>query len=354
MGLGVLIKLGVTADEELGGSASLVEVHERMGEPTTYKIEFSVDAGDDDITLVGDARLAPGAELAVSVPVDEDEQVLVQGPVRGQRIRLVHGGTGSWVEVVGADRCIEMDREVKLRIWDAVTTSDVVSTIAGEYGLTPDVEPTQEQHIEDKHTLVQRDTDLAFIRRLARRYGYLFWLTTDLEGVHTAHFRRPQLDALPAATLIINQENPTINALDISWDVERPTSAIAAQLSLNDKQDIVGDTSASPLTALGTQALAAVAPGTRTLQVVASVDDADDLTARAEGALIEAGWFVRASCDTYLHALGAVVRAHTIVEVQGAGALHSGKYYVCGVRHVVDAAAHVMELELCRNAWGAS
>jgi phage protein D len=353
MGIGVIIKIGGADDEELTGSAALAEVHERMGEPTTYKIEFAIDANDaQELPLLSDGRLGPGADLAVSVPLDTQEHVLVRGPVHGQRVRLLHGVSGSWLEVVGSDKCIELDREIKMRVWDAVTTSDVVRTIAGEYGLRADIEDTKEQHVEDKHALIQRDTDLRFVRRLARRYGFLFWITSDARGQHTAHFRRPQLDGEPSATLKINQESPTINSLDVSWDVERPTRAIAAQLSLQDKQDIVGDVVKSPLKALGKRDFAAIAGGTRTLQLIAPVDDSDDLTARAEGALIEAGWFVRASCETYLHALKSLVRAHSVVEVQGAGALHSGKYFVSGVRHVVDSTSHVMELELCRNAWG--
>ena len=46
------------------------------------------------------------------------------------------------------------------------------------------------------------------------------------------------------------------------------------------------------------------------------------------------------------------MRAHTVVELQGAGIRHSGKYFVGGVRHTIDADRHRMELELLRNAWG--
>jgi hypothetical protein len=55
---------------------------------------------------------------------------------------------------------------------------------------------------------------------------------------------------------------------------------------------------------------------------------------------------------TSLHRLCDIVRFHTIVLVQGAGSRHSGKYYVTGVKHKIDAAAHKMELELQRNGWG--
>jgi hypothetical protein len=86
--------------------------------------------------------------------------------------------------------------------------------------------------------------------------------------------------------------------------------------------------------------------------VVAPVDDSGDLHARGEGALIESDWFVRATCQTSVHAMHAIVRANTIVNLRGVGKRHSGKYYVASVRHIIDATAHNMEIELIRNGWG--
>jgi hypothetical protein len=76
------------------------------------------------------------------------------------------------------------------------------------------------------------------------------------------------------------------------------------------------------------------------------------MQARSRGALRDAQWFIHASCHTSLRRLCKIVRNHTIVEVQGAGSKHSGKYYVTGVKHTIDAISHNMNLELARNAWG--
>jgi hypothetical protein len=282
--------------------------------------------------------------------------VLVKGPVHGQRIRLVHGGSGSWLEVCGSDQSVEMDRELRRAVWDGVRSSDVVRTIVARYGLHADVEDTRDEHQERKHTLVQVDTDLRFVRRLARWSGCLFWVTTDPGGASTAHFRRPPLQGEPAAQLIISRRDPrqpTIATLDIAWDVERATRIEARQLDVNTKNVIDGGVSVSPLPALGVRPLSDVAGGARSAQVVAAVDGVGDLAQRAEAALIQEGWFVEASCDTSLNTLGRLVRAHTVIEVVGAGRVHSGPYLVAGVRHVIDVHGHVMELKLYRNAWGA-
>jgi phage protein D len=356
MGLGIHVKLGTTVDSALDG-ASRVEVHERMGEPTTYALRYEIDLGDRDLPDLLDADRGAGSDIAIVVPVDGAEQVLVHGPVRGQRVRLEHGGSGSWLEVLGADKSLEMDREVKARVFASGSSSDAVATILDAYGFDADVEDTADRHDDDTHALVQRDTDLRFVRRLARRYGYAFWVTSDAKGKHTGHFKRPPVDDAPAVTLRINIANKdapyTIATLDLSFDVERATSATALQLKLEDKQDIDGSAQRSPLTPLGKEAFAAIASGTRALRLATPVDDVGDLLQRAEGALIEEAWFVRASCEAYLSSLHALVRAHTVVQLDGAGSRHGGKYFVAGVRHVIDQVEHKMEIELVRNAWGA-
>ena len=88
------------------------------------------------------------------------------------------------------------------------------------------------------------------------------------------------------------------------------------------------------------------------MHLFAPVDDAGDLQARGAGLLVEADWFIQATCQTSLESLGGLVRAHTVVEVRGAGSRHSGKYFVAAVRHTIDSTAHKMDVTLVRNGWG--
>lgn len=356
MGLEISIAVDGAHDPQLSEPDS-VEVYERMGQTTIYRLRYPVSIGGGDFPVLADGRLTAGSVLSVTTAAAAGRGVcLVKGPVYAQQIQLRHGGADSFVHVQGADTSVTMDREDKAALWPDVTDGDAVSNILGLYGLTADVETTPAGHFENKHALVQRETDLRFVRRLARRNGCLFWLTCDAEGAETAHFRRPQLDGEPSAELVINLSGgdaaSNLEALEINWDAERPTSATAAGLDMNTKSEIDGAVAASPLAPLGETALSSIATGTRSLHLAAPADDAGDLRARGEGALIDAGFFVRASCRTTRRALGGVVRAHTVVNVRGAGGRHSGKYYCAGVRHFIDADAHRMEVELLRNAWG--
>jgi phage protein D len=352
MGLGIAIRVNGAPDATAAAAAS-VEITERIGQPTSFRLQYTPDISEGDLPLLKEAKLGAGSEISVLVPAGGTTHCLVKGPVFGQQIHLAHGGAGSTLHVLGADSLVKLDREDKAVLWSNLTDSDAVSAILGQHGLVPDVESTAAGHFELKHTLVQRETDLAFIRRLARRNGCLFWVSCDELGIETAHFKRPVVEGEAATELVINLTDPRANltALEISWDVERPTKAEAVELDLNNKSDITGTVQRSPLTALGGAALADIATEARVAHVHAPVDDSGDLQARSEGTLIEAGFFMRASGTTTLSALGGVLRAHTLVNLRGAGSRHSGLWLCAAVRHVIDATEHSMEFELIRNGW---
>ncbi|MGA9772085.1 MAG: hypothetical protein WBV94_23840 [Blastocatellia bacterium] len=351
MGLGIAIAVGGTPDPDLA-TASLVEVYERMGEMTTYRLIYNFDSQEGDFPLLADGRLDAGSELAVIAPLGGRNNYLVKGPVTGQQIHFAHGGAGSYVEVYGADTSVAMDRETHTAVWSDLTDSEAVSQILQNYGYTLDVASTQAGHFESKHTLAQRDSDLRFVRRLARRNGFSFWISCDEAGIESAHFKRPVLDGNPAGDLTINLGSNNIDSVDITWDVERPSSVVAGQLDLNTKSDIDGAVAQSPLIPLGTKGFNAIASGARSIHILAPADDTGDLQSRGEAALIEAGWFIRANCRTTVNALNSIVRAYTIMNLRGLGTRHSGKYFVSGVRHNIDATGHSMDVELIRNGWG--
>jgi phage protein D len=351
MALGAAIAVNDAVDNALT-AATWVEVHERMGQPSTYRLRFEVEIGSSDFDQLVDTRLDAGSVLSVLVPGSGGNLCLAKGPVGGQYIHFVHGGSGSFVEVRGSDATVTMGREAKSVIWSDLTDSDAVSAIVTQHGFIPDVDSTSAGHYENKHALVQRESDLSFVRRLARRNGFLFWMTADPLGNQTAHFKKPQVDGAATATLRINQDPPGLDVLDLRWDVERPSSIEGVQLDLNSLQDLEGSKSDAPLAALGKQDLAAITGDTRSMFLAAPADDAGDLQSRSAGALIDSTFFIRATGETRLDRVGTPIRAHTVVELQGAGSRHSGKYFVAAVRHTIDPVMHRMELELLRNAWG--
>jgi hypothetical protein len=352
MGLGISIRVD-GAPDETAAAALAVEVMERVGQSANYRLDYGLDSVEGDFPLLKEGKLGPGSQLSILVPSSDATECLIKGPVYGQEIRFEQGGPGSSLTVLGADSLIKMDREDKAVAWSDLTDSAAVTAILSQAGFVPDVEITPAGHFELKHTLIQRETDLAFIRRLARRNGNLFWLSCDEFGVETAHFKRPVLEGEPSCDLVINLTDPRSNvtSLEISWDVERPTKAEAAELDLNNKSDISGTIQRSPLNALGGSGLADIVADPRVAHVRAPVDDSGDLQARSEGAVIDASFFLRASGTTTLSALGKVLRAHTLVNLRGVGSRHSGLWFCSAVRHSIDPTEHRMAFDLIRNGW---
>jgi phage protein D len=350
MGLGIIINSNKGSGLILS-QAGRVEVYERLGKTTWYSIQLSEDILDGNFPKLEDVELDPGTEVAIYSSIEEEMHCLVKGPITSQQIHFEHGGQGSWVEVRGGDKSIEMDREFKFQQWSNVTDGEAVMFLVRKYGLDPNIQSTKTRHLETKHTLIQKETDLRFIRRLARRNGCYFWISYDKTGKEKANFQRPKLNGSTAEQLIINFENNNIDTFELSWDVERPTSVEGVQLNLNTKKEIKGAVDGTPQDILGTKKLKDITKDKRSTHITSPSDDAGNLKARSESALIESDWFIRANCTTSLHRLGGLIRSHTLVNVSGIGSRHSGNYFVVGVRHIIDQTAHKMEVELVRNGW---
>lgn len=354
MGLDILIAVDDVLNENLTQKVSSVEVYEKMDSNTTYKLNFSVDVCDGDIAQNIEADTAPDKILSVLVKVNDDLTCLVKGPVTQQQSQLMHGGAGSSLHIEGQDTGHALDHAPNFQVTDAGTDADIVSNILSRANqMVPDVEPTPDSnHSEENHSHVQRESDLSLLRNLARRNGYHFWITYSEAGLATGHFRPRRLEGEPANTLIVNYENNNIDRLQVNSDATRPSRTTGSQLDVRTLSVINGDTTLED-TILGTSGLSELnGSEQQTIHLAPAVDDQGALGARGRGALREAQWFIKATCQTSVHRLCDIVRFHTLVNIQGAGSRHSGKYYVTGVKHKIDAVAHVMELELERNAWG--
>ena len=331
------------------GEVQEIEVLETLGEPTRFRYRVPVRIADDDLPALANGAADPEA----TVTVVASGEFLVLGPVTGQRALLSGEGETSWLDVVGGDRSLEMGREATITSWSPMRASDAVMAIVATYGFLPDVESTSTLYTPLGHELVQRGTDLAFVRRLARRHGYLFWLSTTPIGLQIAHFKPPPVSGSPDVTLSLHLENANLDQLELEWDSDRPTSIEAAGLDLSEVEAIDASVTSPPLPAMAGQGLADVNGGSHSTLTVAAGDDAATLSGPANEVLTEAELFVRARATTTCDRVGQVLHAHSLVKLDGLGTRHSGTWLVASARHLIDAVSHRMELTFVRNGWEA-
>jgi phage protein D len=353
---------GAPAGADFLASLASLEVEENLEMPSAFQMRLPVGRDDSgNLTEVGDSRFAPFSNVAVVVTPDgQTPQCIFDGYVLSHKVHLEPGANGSTVEVWGEDASWLMNLEQKVKEWTDVTDAAVAATIFGDYDIAPgsaNFDDDSPAHVEAKHTLMQRATDIQFLRMLARRNGKLCWVAcTALPGVRTGYFVKPAVDGAETATLSLQGENGNVDALDFEWEANRPSVVVAHQKLFDsaDENGVGGETTDSGLPPLADRDLAAFAGRTMSVVLTTTVDDAGELTSRAQSLLREAGWFVRCRGQAELARVNAVLRPGTVVRVNGAGTLHSGKYFVWSVRHSISLTSHRMSFRLVRNAVGAA
>ena len=372
---------GQAADADFYTSIASLEVEENMDLPGAVQLNLPVNRSDSgDLTYVADSRFKPLANIAVvATPAAglagaaasalgslglsgggaSAAQCIFDGYVLSQKLHLEKGTTNSTLAVWGQDASWLMNLTENVKEWVDMTDGDVANAIFSDYGISAADDNTSDDspsHTESGHSLMQRGSDIQFLRMLARRNGKFCRVACkDQPGQRIGYFARAKLDGDPVLTLTLTDpENWTMDAMDLDWDVTRPTSVIARQaLFTDDEPDgVSGDTSNSGLNPLGDRMLADFAGKPMTVLLAAPVDDGGELSLRAQSLLREADWFVRCEGQADVARVNAILRAGTVVQIDGIGALHSGKYYVWSVRHTITADSHKMKFVLMRNAVG--
>ena len=354
------IFVGGSPATDLSATIAALEIEENLDLPGAFELTLPVKLGtDSDLDTVDDPRLAPFSNIAIVAQAsDGQSQCLVDGYVLSQKLHLDTGVVASTLKVWGQDASWLMNVSEVVKEWPNLTDGAVANSIFGNYGFTLDpgnMDNDSPSYTEQPHSLMQRTTDAQLLAMLARRSGkYARVFCTDTPGERTGWFGTPDLSGDAVITLTLNDNTvATIDAIDIEWDVMRPTSVSAYAALLSDSSaagsDSNTDTGLSPLS---TQDLPTFAGQTVSTLLTTAVNDSGSLTNRATAVLRDAQWFVNCRGTADAGRVGSILRVGTIVAIAAAGAMFSGNYLVWSVRHKITSEAHKMEFRLVSNAVG--
>ena len=196
-----LLLNGQAADPDLYTAVSSLEVEESLDLPGAVQLSVPLArTAAGDLTYVSDSRFQPLANLAVVVtpaagsaagsPVralgaaasalgvggsgSPGAQCIFDGYILSHKLHLETGTTNSTLSVWGQDASWLMNLKENVKEWVDVTDADVANAIFGDYGITPvERQPADDSpsHTESGHSLMQRGSDIQFLRTLARRNG---------------------------------------------------------------------------------------------------------------------------------------------------------------------------------------
>jgi phage protein D len=297
-----------------------------------------------------DERLAPWKRVTVAAGFESGREPLIDGYITHLRPVFDPDPSRCRLELWGMDASVLMDREEKLKAWPNKADSEIAAEVFDDYGLDPQVVDTVLVHDEAVSTIVQRETDIRFLRRLALRNGFDCYV----EGT-TGFFRPPPTDAAPQPVLAAHfGEETTITRLTLEVDALAPTSVAMAQVDRASKEVLAATAGTSRQAALGRDPAAAQLPDDidpASVFVSGNVTTgSEEMAALCQGLFHRAEWFVTAEGEVAGNRYGHVLRPRGTVTVKGVGEAHSGVYYVCHVTHRFSPDGYVQSFRLKRNA----
>jgi phage protein D len=343
---------GVASDSLLKCIRS-VTVDEDLDVGSSCAIELQACRNDDGSwPYLEDENLQVWNRVTVYAAFPAQTEVVFDGYISHVSSHASEDGASMVVELSGVDASYHMNQEEKTRIWRGKTYEAIAREILDDYQFKPVVaEPPA--GAEPPLQVAQRGTDHRFLRELARRRGYEFYV---LGG--NAYFRTADLTGRPQKVIAVNFGEQT-NCTHLRFEADG-TAPTVAQVSYMDAMEGTGKTDvpeASGLPALGTKELSGLRgainmPQARRIARGLGFNSGAMAADYAAGMLRRNGWWVSAQGTLNGLRYGHVLRSRKLVTVKGGGPNYNGDYYVRKVQHRLTARTYEMQFELARNALG--
>jgi hypothetical protein len=332
------------ADEDLQQLLD-IQVEESAEQADAATLVARVEPGTDgEWKSLLDPLVAPRTKLAVEVSRG-DVDYRFEG-LSTEASWDIDAAGSSKLTVKAVDRTLELDLEEKVVSWPGTSESGIAEAIFGSYGLSANVESTPSGPDPDVHVVIQRATDLAFLRSLATKWGYAVYLEAENgRGVGHFHTLDPLADPQGELALGFGGDALAVHAqvqlnAGHSMHAERiPPLSDTAQTG-----DSAGDDEAQGRTSFGGQAKLLLTPDDVTGEL--------DPLSTAQGLARRSAFAASLTAEVDTAGVGLMLRAKRTVLVKGLGSSLSGLYLVQRVRHVLGVDTHRQQLTLTRNALG--
>jgi len=326
-----------------------LEVRNNDNERDTFQLTFAV--GKDslpDYRLLRSGLFEPPSRVTVIVLLSGVPQVLINGVVTDHQL-APSGRPGSSVfSVRGEDMSFEMDREDRNATHANSSDSDIVKRIVERYGLRPEVTtvsdtPTQEERIPSAH-----ETDLGYVRRLAARHGFVFYVEPSAPGRSTAYWGPQQRTgrSQPPLTVGMGPESTVDRPINFNFDAFAAASPEVTIFDATTGQTIKIPVPAALLPALSGRSVAPLR--TERARDAANLDPIQaGLRALATSSRSADSVTARGELDAVRY--GQVLRSRRLVDVRGAGGSYDGTYYVQQVVHQIGRGSYTQSFTLLRE-----
>jgi hypothetical protein len=334
----------------------------RSGFQVNLKIGRSGVVDIMDYSLLKDPLFKPFNRVILSVIFNATPHVLMDGIITHQQLSPGNEPGASRLTITGEDVSVMMDMEEKNVEYpgqdETVIANRIIMSYA-QYGLVPSVFPpaTIDRPVPTERTPVQQGTDLQHLNDIARRHGYVFYVTAGpLPGQNTAYWGPPIRTGAPQKALSVNLGPDTnVSQINFTNNALQPSLQSGYVQDRSSNQKIPIETFTSTRTPLSSQpAVMGNQPNVRRRQFRNSGLNTSQAFAQAQG-------FTDASMDEVVTATGElnaaaygdVLQPRGLVGLRGAGYNYDGTYYVKKVTHTIRKNEFKQHFTLTREGTGA-
>ena len=315
-----------------------------------FRLQIAITLQPDGAwTYLDDELFRVWRSVTITAGLESGSEEIISGYITHIKPSFAGDITQCTLDILGMDGSVLMDREEKLKDWPNKKDSDIAAEIFSLYGLTPNTEDTAVIHDEKISTTIQRETDIQFLRRLARRNGFECYVEGKI-----GYFGSLQLDAPPQPLLAahfgdennIQQISLEVNALTPAtvamFQVDRATKEVLDVTTETSQQTALGETDAPDLL------LAGMNPGVVVVSRVVATGQ-PEMTALCQGLYHQGSWFVTGEGSIHANDYGHVLRARQTFTIKGIGKTYSGIYYVTHVTHSFTSDGYIQKFRVKRN-----
>lgn len=328
-----------------------MEIEDEHRLAAVFRIKLALNRGEDGLwTFLDDDRVKLWSKVEISLNLADEEQQLIMGYVTHIKPHIDPDENSSFLEILGMDPTCLMSLEEKIKDWPNKTDSDIAREILQNYSLTPRVDDTGVVHDEAATTIIQRETDIQFLKRLARRNGFECFVKNK-----TGYFRKPVLTAPPQSVLAAHFGDETnLVKFDGRLNALRPTRVEMHQIDTIGKQIEDAVVEVGDQRQLGRDGAFSISvPNEVTARMFVKHAVAlgqPEMENLCHALFDEAEWLMEARGEIDGACYGAVLQTRNLVPIKGVGEVFSGLYYVTGVKHNFTLNRYVQHFTARRNA----
>lgn len=305
---------------------------------------------DGSWTYLDDDRFAVWTKVVITAGPQDDSRQLITGYITHLRPEFGVGLEQCRLAVWGMDASVVMDRAEVLKTWPNTKDSDIATLLFNQAGLAPQVTDTDVVHDEEVATIVQRETDIRLLKRLASRNGFECFVDGG-----TGYFQPPALDDADQPVLNVHAgEQTNVNRFSVEVNALTPADVAMSDIdhSTGEVLDVTSESDHQP--ALGAHRPADLLPSgipagqVHIGQTVAT--GAPEMTALCQALFDRNEWFVTGEGEVAANTYDAILLPRRTVVINGVGEAHSGAYYVTHVTHRFGDDGYVQQFRVKRNA----